>query len=151
MIEFLKLVAGWIGRGWHGRERYQAIVTWKWLGTPYGEDQFPVIVIQSIHDKPINVTRLKIYNGFRFSTSFYPYNFDDPRDFELPRRIEPMSNIFIVLSEEALIKAQLQSRLLDRLRLPRVYIRIETMGGSKRMFVAERGLPYNDRRRRFQN
>ncbi len=59
----------------------------------YGEEDVPVIVIQSIHTLPINVTRVRVRNGFRWKIDQSPFYGEGPEDFpELPRQIEPLQS-----------------------------------------------------------
>jgi hypothetical protein len=115
-----------------------------------GPEQFPVIVIQSIHDRPINVARLRVRNGFRWNTRAWPYDSEDPDYPELPLTIEPNQTGRFLLNDHALVKAAEQSWLLNWLWVPRVYIGVKTLGRGERLFVAEGGLPYKLRRRRYQ-
>lgn len=54
------------------------------------------------------------------------------------------------LNGDALPIASEQSRLLDWLWVPRVYVSVETMGRGERSFMAERGLRWDARRKRYR-
>lgn len=140
-------VSGW----WKTRDRYQASVTQKEGATRYGPQDQPVIKIQSIHTVPINVTRIRLLNGYRWQTSPWPFAGDDPDDFpDLPYTIEPMGSKEFWLDRYAFERAFDQSKLLKWFWVPRVYISVETMGRRSQRFDAEGGLPYNKRRRRYR-
>lgn len=148
-------VVAWIGNfvsgWWRSRDRYQAHVTWLEGDTRYGPQDQPVVVIQSIHALPINVTRIKLRNGFGLQSDGYPFAGDDPDDFPvLPRRIEPMQSTTFWLDSDAFDRALEQSRFLKWLWVPRVYIGVSTMGRGERRFVAEGGLRNRVRRRRYR-
>lgn len=141
-------VAGW----WKSRDRYHAHVTIQTTDTMYGDQDLPVIVIQSIHPQSIQVTRVRIRNGFGWRTLQWPFYSEGPEDYpELPRQIEPNQSTRFWLDEDALMKAMEQSWLLNWLWFPRVYVGIETMGRGERRFVAEGGLRWNKRRKRYQH
>jgi hypothetical protein len=151
----LGVMLGWIGNmiagWWKSRDRYRAHVTIQSTDTMYGEEELPVIVIQSVHYLPINVTRLRVRNGFRWKVDqspFYSVDYDDYPT--LPRQIEPMKSTKFWLDEDALRTAVEQSRFLRWLWVPRVYVGVETMGRGERLFIAEGGLSWNERRKRFR-
>jgi hypothetical protein len=154
MLSAISIALGWFGSSlagwWKGRDRYRAHVTWQTTETMYGPREEPVIVIQSIHTLPINVTRLRVRNGFRRKTGAWPFDSEDPDYPELPRAIEPMKATKFWLNSSALQEAAEQSRLLDPLWVPRVYIGVETMGRGERLFPAEGGLDWNTRRKRYR-
>jgi hypothetical protein len=145
---------GWIGSSvatwWKMRDRYHAHVTWQTTETIRGKEEQPVIVVQSIHSLPISVSRLRVRNGFRWNTRAWPYDSEDPDYPELPVTIEPNQTARLWLSEPALTKAAEQSWLLNWFWVPRVYIGVKTLGRGERLFVAEGGLPYSVRRKRYQ-
>jgi hypothetical protein len=147
-------VLGWIGSTvagwWKMRDRYHAHVTWQTTDTIRGPEEQPVIVIQSIHEVPINVARLRVRNGFRMNTRAWPFDSEDPAYPELPMTIEPKQTGRLWLNEDALAKAAEQSWLLKWLWVPRVYIGVKTLGRGERLFVAEGGLPFKTRRKRYQ-
>jgi len=154
IVAVVSVVLGWIGgtvaAWWKGRDRYQAFVTWQTAGTIRGPEDQPVIVIQSIHDQPINVTGLRVRNGFRWHTGEWAFDSEDPDYPHLPLMIEPKQAGRLWLNEHALTRAAEQSWLLKWLWVPRVYIGVRTMGRGERLFVAEGGLSYKFRRKRFQ-
>jgi len=116
----------------------------------YGPQEMPVIVIQSIHSLPINVTRIRIRNGFRWKSDVWPFNSEDPDYPNLPRTIEPMKSVTFRLDDAALEKATAQSRFLKWFWVSRVYLGVETMGRGERLFSAEGGLVWNERRKRYR-
>lgn len=148
-------VLGWIGNTvkgwWQSRDRYHAEVTRQTTETMYGEEDLPVIVIQSIHSLPINVTRVRVRNGFGWKldqSPFYSEGYDDYPS--LPREIEPHKSTKFWLDSSALRDATKQSWLLEWLWVPRVYIGVQTMGRGERLFVAEGGLKWTQRRKRYR-
>lgn len=154
LLSALSIGLGWFGSSfagwWKSRDRYHAHVTWQSNGTIHGPQEMPVIVIQSIHTLPISVTRLRVRNGFRWKTGAWPFDSEDPEYPELPRTIEPMKTTKFWLNSGALDQAAAQSRFLNWLWVPRVYIGVETMGRGERLFAAEGGLPWHERRTRFR-
>jgi hypothetical protein len=155
LLSLFSIALGWIGSTvagwWKSRDRYQAHVTWQTTDTMYGEQDLPVIVIQSIHTLPINVTRIRIRNGFGRKVDQWPFYGEGPEDYpELPRQIEPMKSTRFWLDHDVLREAVKESRFLEWLWVPRVYVGIETMGRGERKFVAEGGLKMTQRRRRYQ-
>jgi hypothetical protein len=153
-LSVLSAGLGWIGSSisgwWKSRDRYQAHVTWQMTETVYGPQEMPVIVIQSVHNLPINVTWLRVRNGFRWKTGDSAFYSDDGEGPQLPRQIPPMESTRFWLDEGALNRAAKQSRLLNWLWVPRLYIGVQTMGRGERLFVAERGLDWNTRRKRYR-
>lgn len=141
-----KIVQGW----WSRRDRYRAHVTWRSVGTRQGPEDFPVLVIQSIHNLPINVIGLRLRNGFRWRTALWAYDSDDPDYPDLPRAIEPLKETMFVLNLDGLQKAAAQSWLLNWLWVPRVYVGIRTLGRGEVIVAAERGLKWNERRKRYR-
>lgn len=145
---------GWIGSSiatwWKMRDRYQAHVTWHTAETIRGPEEQPVIVFQSIHSLPINVTRVRVYNGFRWHTGAWAFDSDDPGYPTLPLTIEPLGSGKLWLNEHAIQSAAEQSSLLNWLSLPRVYIGVKTMGRGERLFAGEGGLPFKERRKRYR-
>jgi hypothetical protein len=139
-------VTGW----WKSRDRYRAYVTWQTRETMYGPQEMPVIMVQSIHSLPINVTRIRIRNGFRWRTKAWAFDSEDPDYPDLPRVIEPMKQTTFRLSADAINNAAEQSHLLNWLWVPRVYVGVETMGRGERLFVAEGGLKWDVRRDRYR-
>lgn len=148
------VATGWVAsivRGWWGRrDRYRAYVTWRSVGTRQGPEDFPVLIIQSIHNLPINVTRVRIRNGFRWHTGLWAFDSDDPDYPDLPRAVEPMKDTMFILNQHALEKAAMQSSLLKWMWLPRVYVGVQTLGRREMLFVAEGGLKWTDRPKRYQ-
>ena len=136
---------------WKGRDRYQAHITWMEGETRYGPENQPVIVIQSVHNLPINVTRIRLRNGFGWQTDGSPFAGDCPDDYpDLPRTIEPMAKTTFWLDSHAFDRALKQSKYLNWLWVPRVYVSVQTMGRGERRFSAEGGLKYGLRRRRYR-
>lgn len=146
----LGAVAGWLANWWNGRERYQAHVTWETMNTMYGPQDCPVLIIQSVHPEPINITRVRIRDGFFRVLDTYPYYSEDPDYPTLPKPIEPRKQVTFVLNEQALKTALMRSRFLKWLYVPRVYVGIETMGRGERRFQAEGGLDWDERRARYR-
>jgi hypothetical protein len=145
------LLVGGIATRWKLRDRYRAHVTIQSTETMYGQEDLPVIVIQSVHDLPINVTRLRLRDGFGRKVDRSPFYAEDLEDYPtLPRTIEPKQSTKFWLDEGSLEKGKERSRLLNWLWVPRVYIGVETMGRGERLFQAEGGLHYNERRKRFR-
>lgn len=154
LLSLFSASLGWFGNSfagwWKSRDRYHAYVTWQTSETINGPREQPVIVIQSVHSLPISVTRLRIRNGFRWHTRAWAFDSEDPDYPELPRAIEPMKSTTFWLNGDALTAASEQSRLLNWFWVPRVYVSVETMGRGERSFVAERGLRWDARRKRYQ-
>lgn len=153
-LSVFSAVVGWIGSSlsgwWKSRDRYHAFVTWQDCETIYGSTEMPTIVIQSVHNVPISVTRLRVRNGLKWRTKAWPFDSEDPDYPSLPRVIEPNRETKFWLNEKALNDAAAQCAFLKWLWVPRVYIGVETMGRGERIFVAEGGLPYDQRRSRYQ-
>lgn len=141
-----KIVQGW----WSRRDRYRMHVGWRSVGTMHGPEEYPVLIVQSIHTLPINVTGLRIRNGYRWDTGLWAFDSDDPDYPDLPRAIEPMKESMFVLNMDALEKATAQSRLLNWFWVPRVYVGVRTLGRGEVIVAAERGLKWNERRKRFR-
>lgn len=145
---------GWLGNfvasWWKMRDRYRAHVTWRTINTQRGPEQYPVLVIQSVHSLPINIIGVRVRNGFRLQTRFWAFDGEDPDYPVLPRTVEPMKETMFVLDEDALKNAAAQSRLAEWLWVPRVYVGVQTLGRGERVFAAEGGLPYSERRKRYQ-
>lgn len=138
--------AGIVTAWWKGRERYQAHVTWETMGP----EDWPVIVIQSVDELPINVIRVRILNVFRFSTGVWPFDSEDPDYPAFPRVIEPKSSTRIYLNPTALSRTASRFWVMRWLWVPRVYVGVTTMGRAERLFVGEGGLPYDKRRSRYK-
>lgn len=142
----LRALEGW----WKNLERYQAHVGFQTIGTTYGEQELPHLIVQNVHSQPINITRVRIRNGFGWKMSGYAFDSEDPEYPNMPVLVRPGERQFLTLSETTLNKALDQSRLLKWLWVPRVYICVETMGRGERRFVAEGGLRWSDRRSRYR-
>lgn len=154
MLLFIGAAVGWVGNfvagWWRLRDRYRAHVTWRTIDTYRGPEAFPVLIIQSIHNLPINVTGVRIRNGFCWHTRFWAFDSEDPDYPDLPITIEPMKETMLTLSSDALDRAAEQCRLLERLWVPRVYVGVRTMGRGECLLVAEGGLKWDKRRKRYQ-
>lgn len=142
----LKVLENW----WRGRERYQAYVTWKTIDTIREPEDSPVLIVQSVHAKPINITDVRIRNGFRWRVKGYPFNSDDPDYPNYPIHLEPNGRCSIPLEESVLERAAAQSRWLIPFLVPRVYVSVKTMGRGRRLFQAETGLKWSTRRARYR-
>ncbi len=136
---------------WSGRDRYQAHLTWDTINGPTGREDVPVIYIQNTSDKPLNFTMVRVHDPLRRRVDEYPFHNDDPDYDPLPRAVNPHEQTRFYLYEPSLRRtAERAGWLAKLLRIPRVYIGLTSMGGRRRLFAAERALPYDYRLARYR-
>jgi hypothetical protein len=136
---------------WGGRDRFRAHVTWTTYASHGGPEETPVIYIQNESDRPLNIINCKICDARGRKTDEYPFETEDPNYDPFPKTIKPHEHGHILLYHKSLAKvAERAGPITNRLRRPRVFVSLTTMSGKRRLFVAERGLPWNVRWARYR-
>lgn len=135
---------------WTGRDRYQVAIDWGEIGTINGPEISPVIHFQNRTEQALNITRLQICDWRRRPVAMFPYYSEDAFGPSMPLNIKPKERGSLALTDSGMITVAASApSIITKIGLPRVYVAVSTMGGRKRRFVAEQGLPFNVRLSRY--
>jgi len=136
---------------WNRRDYYQASVDWRNVNTVYGPEYVPVITIVNTSEKPLSVTNVRMYDGWRRHLDAYPFDSEDPDYPSLPRIVAKGESTIFTLSSDLMGKAVERSGgIVAFLHLPRVYLGVRTMGRGWRYFVGEPGLTRDVKWKRYR-